>query len=182
MKIVLSLAIVLILSACTTVGGLVSPNPNETVTAFFTHIYAREFDEANQLLTTDPPIALREIEAEHSGIFDNIDYQLVSEIVEGNRAYLTVNISALDFTQLMEAVISEAFFWAFVEMTEEELYELVNELLIEKMNAEDAPTIENEITMVLMLERNKWHIVPDNALFDGLTGGVLSFAEYAAGW
>ena len=183
MKIVLSLVILLVLSACTVVGGLATPpNPNETITAFFAHVNAGEFNEADQLLSDTPPISLKEIEADHSGIFDHLDYQFVSETLEDNRAYLRVNVSALDFTRLMETVISEALFWVFVEMTEEELYALVNELLIEKMSAENAPVVTNEVTIVLELRNNAWQIVPDDALFDGVTGGVLSFAEYVAGW
>jgi len=182
MKIILALAILLTLSACTLVGGSDNSRPSETVTAFFTHIWAEEFDEAEQLLSAEPSISLKATAADYGGIFDKLDYRLISETVDGNRAYLTVNISTLDFAQLMSAVISEAFFWAFEEITEEELYDLVNQLLIEQINANDAPVLEKEVTVVLELENNQWRIVPDDTFFDGISGGVLSFAEHVAGW
>ena len=182
MKIVLLFTALLALTACAFIDGSSQTNPNETVSAFFTHIQADEFVEAEQLLSTRPPISFNAIAADHEGIFDNLEYKIVSETVNGNRAYLTVNINALDFVQIMEAVISESFFWAFEEISEAELHDIVNQLLIEKMSAEDAPILENEIIIVLELENNQWRIVPDDIFLDGVSGGILSFAEQVAGW
>jgi hypothetical protein len=52
-------------------------------------------------------------------------------------------------------------------------------MLLERINAGDAPSAYRELTAYLELHNSAWKISPNYDFYDALTGGLLSFAEYA---
>jgi len=158
------------------------PPPGETVEAFFAHIQAEEYFEANQLFLNESTTFLYEVGMEYSGIFQNLSYENILEYVDDDRAYVRLSISTVDFAKVMESVISDAFFWVFREISVDELYELIKDTLIDRIAADDVTMTENEVLMKLELVNGEWRILPEDELLDGLSGGVLSFREYVLGW
>jgi len=176
---------IIILSACSSREVVEPvPPPYEAVSAFFEHLQEREYDEAQEMLHGVPAISIVDFSSDLA--FKLLSYELIDyEIAiddESSYSHVNLRISNTDFATIMETVLAEAFFWIFIEMTEAELNERIYQDLIEGMKAEDAPTREVEYSMRLELYEGAWKIVLDEALADALTGGMLSFAEYAAAW
>jgi len=53
---------------------------------------------------------------------------------------------------------------------------------MDKMTAHDAPKVSNEIIVALEVFENQWKIIMSEAFADAITGGMLSFVEYAEQW
>ena len=159
--IILALFLFLI-AACSSAAAAA---PSDTVVAF---------------LEAPPPLA--EIEEEFRGAFENFSYEITSETINDDTAYVSLVINTLDFAAVMEEVMAEAFYWVFEDMTVTEFSIRVESLFLEKMTDDDVPIAEKNITVPLKLIDNQWEIITDNALADAVTGGLVSFAEYAGQW
>jgi len=155
--------------------------PKDTAIAFLTYVQQGRYTEAHGLILGEFPIFLYEIEEEYSGIFQRLTFGAgdISEAINGDQASVTLIISAVDFAAVMEEVMAEAeaFFTLFQNITYEELMEQIDTMLIEGMTADDAPMVNNEVTIRLVLSEGRWLITADDLLADAVTGGMLSFVE-----
>ena len=167
----------LLLSAC---SQKTSAPPGEVVSTFLSHIKAGEYTEAYGLLLGDYPVSLYEME--HTGIFQKLSYDSILEDIQGDKAFVTVNISSLDFVKLMEDVMAEAFHMIFTDITQYELISRLESMFMKKMATYSGPIISNKVTVMLEVYDGQWKIIADNAFADAMTGGLLSFAEYAGEW
>ena len=157
-------------------------SPSETVTAFLTHIQTGQYGEAHGLIIGESPIFFYDIEEEYSGIFKNLSYSNMTENKNGDQASVTLTINAVDFASVMEDIMIETFNLIFTEITEEALMEQIDNMLMDKMTAHDAPKVSNEIIVALEVFENQWKIIMSEAFADAITGGMLSFVEYAEQW
>ena len=157
-------------------------SPSETITAFLAHIQAGEYAEAHGLILGESPIFFYDIEEEYSGIFKNLSYHNISERKDNGQAFVTLTIGAVDFAAVMEEIMIETFNLIFTEITQEELMEEIDYMLMDKMTAHDAPRISNEVIVTLEVFDNQWKIIMSEAFADAITGGMLSFVEYAEQW
>ena len=178
----LSLILILFFFAACSQGSS-SVSPSDTVHSFLTHIQMGEYEEAQGLIVDESPLALYEIEEEYRGIFNNLSFgDIVSEEINGASSYVRLTVKALDFASLMEEVMTEAFVWIFSDITSTELSEKIKELLIEKINAEYPPIISSDVSVNLVRQEGRWKIAMDYSFADAVTGGMISFAEYAGQW
>jgi len=157
-------------------------SPSETVTAFLTHIQTGEYGEAHRLILGESPIFFYDIEEEYSGIFKNLSFSNMAQTTYEDKASVTLTINAVDFAAVMEDIMIETFNLIFTEITEEELMEEIDNMLMDKMTAVDAPRINNEVVVTLEVYENQWKIIMSEAFADAITGGMLSFVEYAEQW
>ena len=171
----------LIIAACSPAAPELPP-PGETITAFFDLMQTGEYAEAQDLLFDGAPLPLNEVEEEFRGIFKNISYEIISEEVNGEEASVELNISATDFAAVMEEIMAEAFYWIFEGITENELANRIETMLLEKTASDTAPTTASYITVSLAAYEGQWQIVADYEFADAITGGLFSFAEYAGQW
>ena len=179
MKRLFMLVLITLLAACS--GGTApSAPPSDAVSAFMAYFVAGEYDAAQALISSS--FSLDEIEDEFRDIFKNLTYDITSENISGDRAYIALSIKTVDFAAIMEDVMDDAFYLVFTDITVEELSSRVESMFVEKATAYDAPIADREVTVVLELNDNGWMIVADDTFIDALMGGVISFAEYARGW
>ena len=177
------LCAILVLAACSgAADALDIPPPSETVSAFLTYVRDGEYEEARGLTLNDGHFLLDEIEKEYRGIFGTLSYDDVSEEIEDGFAYVTLTISAVDFATVMDRVMSDAFHLVFENITVNDLTDRISDMFMEQMTADYAYTIKQEIVISLEIYDGQWMINMDEALVDAVTGGLLSFAEYAGQW
>jgi len=171
----------LVFTSCSrTPGEHPAPLASETVTAFLGLIQEGNYEEATALATDDPFSGL---EPEYRVIFQNLSYDISFEsIVDDLYATVSLTISTIDFTAIMDDVMTEAFYWVFMEISDRELLAKIETLLLEKLSEEDAPTISTDLDIHLELYENEWKIIVDEALTNALTGGLVSFADYVSSW
>ena len=174
-------ALLLILFACSPGVGA-APPPGDAVTAFLSYVQAGEYAEAQALILGESSLALYDIEEEYKGIFQKLSYENISETINGNQAHVQLTINAVDFAATMEEIMAEAFYWVFTDITVNELTDKVEVMFIEKMTDDTAPMLRSEVTVTLELHEGKWRIIADDDFADAVTGGLISFAEYAGQW
>ena len=179
-----SLVLFVVMTACSPATEL--PPPGETVATFLQHIQSGEYDEAQLILTHNSSLNLNEIEEEFRSFFYNISYEVISEVISesitGYVGYVELSINAPDFFAVMDEVMVHAFYWAFEDISEEELASRIEELLVENMDSDEVPLIVSDVTVTLQLEDEQWRIVAGHAFADAVTGGLFSFAEYTGQW
>ena len=170
------------------------PHAPDTVAAFFEYLQTGEYEAAQAMLAEESALVLSEMELVYKdAIFRNLTLVEILEHGElgwvdddtnemHQSANVTLSVNAVDFAAVMDAVMMEAFLWAFGDITVRELTDRIGELLVEKMNDNDAPMISETLVVELIPDDGEWRIVADEAFADAVTGGLLSFAEYADGW
>ena len=172
----------LLLSACFPTRGPSSP-PAEAVATFLAYVKAGEYTGANNLVLGELPLKLYEIEEGHQLIFKNLSYEDITEEINGNQATVSLTISNLDFAAVMEEVFNEAFFnWIFMDITDQELEDKMDALLIERMGADTVPLISQQVTVTLEIYNDQWKIIADPTFADAVSGGLISVTEYAEQW
>ena len=180
-KYLTGLLLLILLSGC---GRSVAqgPSPSETVEAFMSFVQSGEHDEANGLILNEDEVSIFEIEEEYRIIFKNLSYSNLEEAVNGSDAYVSLTISNFDFSAMMDEIMAEAFYLIFTDITERELSDKIEYMLIEKLTGDTAPKLNSDITVNLEMSDGRWKIIADESLADALTGGLISFAEYAGQW
>ena len=177
----LGFAFAFILTACSTAASNLPP-PGDVVAVFLDHIQVGEYIQAQELLYDDSILPLHEIEDEFHGIFTNISYDIISEEIGENSADVTLRINSVDFSAVMEDIMSEAFNWIFEDITTAQLSDRIETLLIQKMESDTAPQIQSDVVVTLLADDGAWRIAADQDFANALTGGLFSFAEYAGQW
>ncbi|MCL2016841.1 MAG: hypothetical protein FWG68_11415 [Defluviitaleaceae bacterium] len=184
-----------IVSSCAA-ENIYGPPPDELVATFLDYLQAGEYLAADSLVSAESPVSLHDVEEEYRGIFHNLSYSDITATINGSQATVAVTITNLDFAMLMDNIMNEVFHLIFTEITSEELTEIINNRLIEKLSADSAetpetsatpatpttPTIEKSVTVNLTVIENYWHIIVDEPFADAITGGLLSFVAYAQGF
>ena len=180
-KYLFALMALLMLSACS-LRKPDYPPPAETIENFFMYIGNEEYTEAQNLLYSGMVLPFYEIEEEFRAAFKNISFDIISEEIYEDEASVLINISAIDFSAVMEDILQEAFYWIFEGITEAELTSRITDTLFERILSDTVPVTENYITITLRLDDGEWKIVADGLFTDAITGGMVSFAEYAGQW
>jgi len=172
--------LLLLLAACS--RGPAGPAPSEVVSDFLAYVQAGEFAEASELVSGGSPLGFDRVEEEYRRIFEKLSYEHILEETDGSEAFVTLTVTAFDFGLAMEELMAEAFYWVFMDITAEELAEMLETSLIATIESEFAPMLESEVTVRLERSEDGWLIAADDAFADAVTGGLFSFAEYVGGW
>lgn len=181
MKKIYLLCLLLFFSACG--FGANTSSPGDTVKAFLTYVQSGEYTEAQELVAYGSLLALYDIEEEYRGIFNMLSFGDISSVeINGTNSHVRLTVNAFDFASLMEDVMAEAFNWIFMDISAAELTSKIEALLKEKINMDYPPILSKEVTVNLEYLEGRWKIVMDKAFADAVTGGMISFAEYAGQW
>jgi len=178
-----------LLVACSAGAEAASSGPNleaatEVVENFLTHLQSGEYIEAQELVYG--PLFVFDIEEEFWLIFDNLQYAYVVVEVASNETdpaiIASVEVSNVDFMLVMESVMEEAFYWIFTDITQLELTQRVQETLAEKLSDLDAQRLTSQLSFEVEEYEGSWRLLLDDDFIDAVTGGLLSFSEYAGDW
>jgi len=179
LKIFFAFFLLLIVTSCT--PQVLGPPPNEVVATFLGHLQASEYYEADAFVIAESPVSFQDVEEEYRGIFHNLTYGEMTEIINGNYATVTVSITNVYFTTLMDSIINEIFHLIFTDITDVELTEIIETMLIERLNSDTSQydRLTTEVTVNLMVFENYWRIIIDEPFADAMTGGLLTFVAEA---
>ena len=115
-------------------------------------------------------------------MFKRIKYGIGTSEITGDTATVNVTITTLDMKTIMGEIISDLIGQAFSHIGDDSFDSdaYANELLAEKMNAEDAPTVTNEAVVNLNKDGSGKWIISDESqntdFIDALTGGLMSMS------
>jgi len=153
--------------------------PAQAVTGFIDAVINWDYEAARGFIAGDSPIPIFEIEEEYRNAFTLIIYTDTVETIENGSASVSLSLYTVDFAALMEEIMVEAFDYIFQEISTYQLTGIINSMLLERINAGDAPSAYRELTAYLELHDDVWKISPNHDFYDALTGGLLSFTDYA---
>ena len=118
-------------------------------------------------------------------IFSGLTYKISKTEENGSEATVTTEITNKNFKSAMTDYLKEGMTLSFEnafkdeseQLSEEELQEKTNKILLEKLKAVNE-TITNTVNIKLKKDDNdKWVIQTDEKLIDALVGGMVSAAN-----
>ena len=114
-------------------------------------------------------------------IFDKLSYEIISsEKIDSNTVTVKTKITATDMKPVLAEYMTEALAYAFSnafaspQLTEEELNQKYEEILVECATKPDLATVTNEVDVtVVKTESNDWKIEADDAFVNAVLGGLV---------
>lgn len=183
-------AVVLILAVLVTVTltscSSVTP-PDEVVKEFLKLFKAAEFEKLTTMMV--PPEEGFDIESLQESAPGNLDfmamlgkmtYKVGQPTINGDRATVVAEITAVDLATLMETLIGEylplAMQMAMAGATEEEIAAEAQKIFGEKVNLSDMKMVTNDVTFSLTKVQGKWLVEFDQEgsldFINGVFGGL----------
>lgn len=187
-SILLSLAMVLSLVGCS------GSSPKDTVSSYLDSFKSGKVEESRQYIkeTTDTQAENAstkvldnedpEVDAAMKKAYSKLTYKILDSTVDGDKATVETEITAPNLGVIMTELIQEsmplAFASAFSENAEDDnMDELMNTMLIDKLNSKDLSMISKTVNINLVKENDTWLIEFDDDLVDGLTGNMSAIAN-----
>ncbi len=183
----------LILTMLTTACTLGAEKPEKTVSNALDAIKKQDEKKMVKYITYEELMNFEDTESEESKeafdnqeimklFFKNLDYKIKSTKTKDNEATVKTQITNIDMKTVMQQYLTEAFQIAFAdafttdgtELSEEQINQKFEQILIDKMSAKDLQTITTEVEIKLQKKDNKWKIQLDDKLQDAITGGLLT--------
>lgn len=121
-------------------------------------------------------------EAATKALIDKVlqfDYELGEEVVDGDKATVETTITTYPFGEIFSNVVTNFIAQAFANagnMTDEDMNELMDKLLIEELNKAEK-TYKKTIKIELEQEDGVWVVQESTEMSNALTGGMLDFAN-----
>ncbi len=114
----------------------------------------------------------------------DFDYQVTGEVIEGDKAYVTVMVYSHDFGTLFQNVISDYMSESLEKVfngtaiSDRNASLLFVELLEKYLPELGEKTVENQIVVILVMQDGNWKIQPfSNEDMNALTGGMYTLLE-----
>ena len=181
------LSVVLIIALTFSMIACSKPDPKASVAGYLNALKAGNIEAMNQYVKPDSDNEVKEVfnneNDEYSEAFlkayNKLEYKILSSKVDGDTAIVEAEINAPNLgeimTEFMKEALSLAFASAFSEnKSEEEIDDLMNTLLMDKMTSEDMPMLKKTVKINLVKENDTWIITPNDDLVDALTGNLAS--------
>lgn len=134
-------------------------------------------DAENTTDATEDAISDLETDEMGAAFVENLTFEILSSTQEEDTATVKVSITNVDMTNAMGKAISEMIPLAFAGLSEEELEQKSTEAMISAIANNKDTTLTKEVDVSLVKGENNWQVVPDDALADAITGGLVSFAN-----
>jgi len=150
----LSVLMVIALASCST-----TTPPDEVVKAFLDHVKAADYEKMAALMVKpdEAPIDVRDFTgsapagAEIATILEKLTYKIGKPIIDGNRAEVPVEITALDLSSMLAAVVEEymplALKMAFEGASEAQIQAEAERVFLEKFKGSDMKLVTNNATI-----------------------------------
>lgn len=172
-----------------TLVGCSSASPDATVSNYLDSFKNGKVEEADKYITatsdTDETEIIDnenpEVDAAMKNAYSKLTYKILDSTIDGDKASVETEITAPNlgviFTELLQEAIPLAFASAFSEDADDEMDELMNTMLIDKLNDEDLSMITKTVDIKLVKENNTWLIDIDDNLLDAMTGNMSAIAD-----
>lgn len=199
--IMLSFALIFGLSAC----GEKVASPTEVTNAFLTAVKEQDKEKMAELYTGDEfdfsDASLDGLlgdetanedqdETSDDSAYDEMsqtltekilafDYEVSNEVITDDKATVDVKITTYPLgealTSFMAEYISQAFFLAFSEDSDEKIEALASTIMMKELNALTEKTFEKTVTVELIMKDDNWSlegIEKNDEFVDAITGGI----------
>ncbi|WP_051280871.1 LptM family lipoprotein [Anaerovorax odorimutans] len=110
-------------------------------------------------------------------IFINLDYEIISSEVDGEKANVKTKITNTDMAKIFADFIPQLFTLAFSGLNEEEMNEKTIEIFVNLMNQKENETVTKTVDINLEMKDGTWKIDLNDELTDAIFGGMISAAE-----
>lgn len=191
----------LVLGMIVSVTGCSKPKPEDAVSGCLDSLINGDFEEAAKYLNyensdieendifeigeTDDPETAKALK----NSYGKIEYEILNSSVDGDKAEVEIEITIPDLasvlSQLMMEALPLALEEAFNEIAEDDnasdendnITDLMNTKLIEKLNSDDVPMVTKTMNINLTSKNNKWLIEVEGAFLDIITGNMATMLE-----
>lgn len=194
MKKILSILMIVVLLF--TITGCSGSKPQDTVKFYLDSLKNGDAEEAVEYLkleedtieTPDEIISDEEDEDFNEAFkiaYSKLEYRILETEVNGDTAVVETEINAPDLGTIMTEVFKEVLPMALASAfddsddnyNDEEMDNLMNTMLLDKVNSDDMPMVKKKIKINLVKEGDKWLIEPDDKFFNAITGNLKAISE-----
>lgn len=167
--------------SCISCGEKIDP-PEKVVASYLDALKNGDLTSAKAYVNEENDEILSETEDESTNtlinsILKNLTYEVVSTEVNDSTATVKTTIKNIDMKTVMGEVFSELLSLAFSGLDAEALETKQNEAFSKALEANKDTLKETEVIIQLEKKETGWIIIPTEDLADGITGGLLSYAD-----
>lgn len=167
--------------SCISCGEKIDP-PEKVVASYLDALKNGDLTSAKAYVNEENDEILSETEDESTNtlinsILKNLTYKVVSTEVKDSTATVKATIKNIDMKTVMGEVFSELLSLAFSGLDADALETKQNEAFAKALEANKDTLKETEVTIQLEKKETGWIIIPTEDLADGITGGLLSYAD-----
>lgn len=179
------LLLILSLAAFSLIGcGASGETPEQAVSNALTALRDLDHDKMEQYIVFDELIDDAEEMAEDEEfeklLFNRLSFDIISSSEDGDTATVSTEISNIDMVEILGQYFIEVFELAFSNafsedpLSEEELDELIEEMLIEMLQDDGAVMATTTVDIKLVKSDSTWKIQIDEMFQDAVLGGLLT--------
>lgn len=167
--------------SCISCGEKIDP-PDKVVASYLDALKNGDLTSAKAFVNEEKDEILSETEDESANtliksILKNLTYEVVSTDVKDTTATVKASIKNIDMKTVMGEVFSELLSLAFSGLDAEALEAKQNEAFAKALETNKQTIKETEVNIQLEKKETGWIIIPTEDLADGITGGLLSYAD-----
>ncbi|KAF5060324.1 hypothetical protein [Anaerotignum sp.] len=167
--------------SCISCGEKIDP-PEKVVASYLDALKNGDLTSAKAYVNEENDEILTETEDESTNtlinsILKNLTYEIGTIDVKETTATVTTTIKNIDMKTVMGEVLSELLSLAFSGLDAEALETKQNEAFAKALETNKDTIKETEVIIQLEKKETGWIIIPTEDLADGITGGLLSYAD-----
>ncbi|WP_312071517.1 hypothetical protein [Anaerotignum propionicum] len=167
--------------SCISCGEKIDP-PDKVVASYLDALKNGDLTSAKAFVNEENDEILSETEDESANtliksILKNLTYEVVSTDAKDTTATVKASIKNIDMKTVMGEVFSELLSLAFSGLDAEALEAKQNEAFAKALETNKETIKETEVNIQLEKKETGWIIIPTEDLADGITGGLLSYAD-----
>lgn len=167
--------------SCISCGEKIDP-PEKVVASYLDALKNGDLTSAKAYVNEENDEILTETEDESTNtlinsILKNLTYEIGTIDVKETTATVTTTIKNIDMKTVMGEVLSELLSLAFSGLDAEALEAKQNEAFAKALETNKDTIKETEVIIQLEKKETGWIIIPTEDLADGITGGLLSYAD-----
>lgn len=167
--------------SCISCGEKIDP-PEKVVASYLDALKNGDLTSAKAYVNEENDEILTETEDESTNtlinsILKNLTYEIGTIDVKEATATVTTTIKNIDMKTVMGEVLSELLSLAFSGLDAEALETKQNEAFAKALETNKDTIKETEVIIQLEKKETGWIIIPTEDLADGITGGLLSYAD-----
>ena len=110
---------------------------------------------------------------------DGMEYEVLDEVIQGDKAYVTISITTFDGTEFVEDMMTEIMSFAIsagADVTEEQIVEYLMDYL-DRVDMTKFSRQTNETVMELFLDEGMWMVDANDELFSAMMGNIDQVIE-----
>ncbi|MBU5677985.1 DUF4878 domain-containing protein [Alkaliphilus sp. MSJ-5] len=184
------LSVLLIIVLVFSMTACAKSDPKASVSGYLDALKSGNIEEMNKYVKSDSEDQVKEVfnnenqmnEEAFLKAYSKLDYKILSSKVNGDTATVETEINAPNLGKIMTELIQEALPLAFAaafkeDKSEDNMDDLMNTMLLDKVNSDDMPMVKKTVKIDLVKENNNWIINPSNDFTNAITGNLADMSK-----